>query len=103
MFLKYSEGFIVLPGGFGTLDELFEALTLSQTHKVTEFPLVLMGVDYWRGLLDWLRDSALASGAINAKDLEGIHLTDDPDEAVRIVTAHPNTSHQPTSPSPTEG
>ena len=59
MFLKYSQGFIVLPGGFGTLDELFEAVTLAQTRKVTEFPVVLMGISYWQGLIDWLRDTVL--------------------------------------------
>ena len=66
MFVKYSQGFVVLPGGLGTLDELFEALTLVQTRKVTSFPIVLIGVDYWSGLLDWLRDTALADGKISA-------------------------------------
>ena len=69
MFVKYAEGFIVLPGGFGTLDELFEAITLVQTGKVTSFPIVLIGVDYWSGLLDWLREQALASGTISPEDL----------------------------------
>ena len=64
MFVKYSQGFIVLPGGFGTLDELFEALTLVQTQKVTSFPIVLVGTSYWSGLLDWLRDTVLADGKI---------------------------------------
>ena len=85
MFVKYSQGFVVLPGGLGTLDELFEALTLVQTGKVTRFPIVLIGVDYWRGLLDWLSDTALAAGTIGAKDLEMIVLTDDVDEAVRLM------------------
>jgi uncharacterized protein (TIGR00730 family) len=85
MFVKYAEGFIVLPGGFGTLDELFEALTLVQTTKVTSFPIVLVGKDYWSGLLDWLRTSALGYGAINEKDVELLQLTDDPAEAVRII------------------
>ena len=66
MFVKYSQGFVVLPGGVGTFDELFEALTLVQTQKVTSFPLVLLGVDYWSGLLAWLRDTVLAEGKINA-------------------------------------
>lgn len=85
MFLKYSRGFVVLPGGFGTFDELFEALTLVQTRKVQRFPLVLVGVDYWSGLLDWLRDSVLARGSISREDLDLIKLTDDADEAVRMV------------------
>ncbi|MDO5628377.1 MAG: TIGR00730 family Rossman fold protein [Mobilicoccus sp.] len=85
MFVKYAEGFIVLPGGFGTFDELFEALTLVQTHKVTSFPIVLMGADYWRGLLDWLRDVVAAEGMISPGDLDLIHVTDDPAEAVHIV------------------
>jgi uncharacterized protein (TIGR00730 family) len=88
MFVKYAEGFIVLPGGFGTFDELFEALTLVQTQKVTMFPIVLMGTAYWQGLLDWLRSSALEHGTINERDLALVHLTDDVDEAVsRIVTS----------------
>ncbi|HEU4911619.1 MAG TPA: TIGR00730 family Rossman fold protein [Actinomycetes bacterium] len=85
MFVKYAQGFIVLPGGFGTLDELFEALTLVQTRKVTSFPVVLIGHTYWDGLVDWLRTSALAEGKIAAKDLELFTVTDDPVEAVRIV------------------
>jgi uncharacterized protein (TIGR00730 family) len=85
MFLKYSQGFIVLPGGFGTMDELFEALTLVQTHKVTSFPVVLMGKDYWGGLVEWIKGSMLAAGKISAPDLDLIHLTDDPDEAVSIM------------------
>jgi uncharacterized protein (TIGR00730 family) len=87
MFVKYSQGFVVLPGGLGTLDELFEALTLVQTRKVTSFPVVLMGVDYWRGLLDWLRDSALESGKISAADLDMLVPTDDVDEAVSLMVA----------------
>jgi uncharacterized protein (TIGR00730 family) len=88
MFVKYAEGFIVLPGGFGTFDELFEALTLVQTQKVTMFPIVLMGTAYWQGLLDWLRSSALEHGTINERDLALVHLTDDVDEAVsRIVSS----------------
>lgn len=86
MFVKYAQGFIVLPGGFGTLDELFEALTLVQTQKVTSFPLVLLGTAYWSGLLDWLRQSALTHGTISLTDIDLLHLTDDIEEAVRIVT-----------------
>lgn len=87
MFVKYARGFIVLPGGFGTLDELFEALTLVQTQKVTSFPIVLMGTDYWGGLLDWLRGSALTHGTISPRDLDLLHLTDDPQDAVDQVKA----------------
>ena len=64
MFVKYAQGFVVLPGGFGTLDELFEALTLVQTQKVTSFPVVLLGADYWQGMIEWLRDTVLADGKI---------------------------------------
>ena len=85
MFVKYSQGFVVLPGGVGTFDELFEALTLVQTQKVTSFPIVLMGVDYWRGLLDWMRDTVLAEGKIGPTDLEMLVLTDDVDEAVDLM------------------
>jgi uncharacterized protein (TIGR00730 family) len=86
MFVKYSQGFVVMPGGFGTLDELFEALTLVQTRKVTSFPVVLFGTAYWRGLLDWFRSTALQHGAIEERDLALIQLTDDVDEAVRLVS-----------------
>src|SRR5918998_673542 len=81
MFVKYSCGFIALPGGFGTLDELFEALTLVQTRKVTSFPVVLMGGDYWGGLLEWLKTSLLGTGKIAPQDLDLIIVTDDVDEA----------------------
>ncbi|MGH3361233.1 MAG: TIGR00730 family Rossman fold protein [Nocardioides sp.] len=87
MFVKYAQGFIVLPGGLGTFDELFEALTLVQTRKVTSFPVVLLGVDYWSGLLAWLRDSVLADGKIAAADLDMFRLTDDVDEAVAVMVA----------------
>jgi uncharacterized protein (TIGR00730 family) len=92
MFLKYSQGFIVLPGGFGTLDELFEAVTLAQTQKVTQFPVVLMGMAYWQGLIDWLRDRVLADGMINPGDIERLTLTDDPVAAVRAITDHAGSS-----------
>ncbi len=85
MFVKYAEGFVVLPGGFGTFDELFEALTLVQTHKVVEFPIVLVGTDYWQGLLDWARGPVLDRGMISEADLALIRLVDDPAEAVQIV------------------
>jgi len=85
MFVKYAQGFIVLPGGFGTFDELFEAVTLVQTQKVTSFPIVLLGSSYWGGLIDWLRETVLADGKINPTDLDLLQLTDDVDTAVRIM------------------
>jgi uncharacterized protein (TIGR00730 family) len=99
MFVKYAEGFIVLPGGFGTFDELFEALTLVQTQKVTMFPIVLMGSAYWQGLLDWLRTVAVPHGTINERDLSLLSVTDDVDEAVaRIVrSSQARTEDTPTS------
>jgi uncharacterized protein (TIGR00730 family) len=100
MFVKYAQAFVVFPGGFGTFDELFEALTLVQTGKVTSFPVVLVGVDYWGGLLDWLRGSVLADGKISAADLGLLHVTDDIAEAVEIITrsqADGGSSQPPTS------
>lgn len=88
MFVKYSEGFVVLPGGVGTLDELFEAVTLIQTGKVTNFPIVLVGRDYWAPLLDWLEATLLAEGMISPGDLDLLQVTDDVDEVVRWVTTH---------------
>jgi len=85
MFVKYSQGYIVLPGGLGTLDELFEALTLVQTKKVTQFPIVLIGTDYWSGLVAWMRDVCLADGKISQSDIDMLLLTDDVDEAVRLM------------------
>ncbi len=85
MFIKYAQGFVVLPGGFGTLDELLESLVLVQTHKVTSFPIVLLGTDYWRGLLDWLAGPVLSRGMISPPDLRLLHLTDDVDEAVGVL------------------
>nr|WP_202387800.1 TIGR00730 family Rossman fold protein [Nocardioides flavescens] len=87
MFVKYSQGYVVMPGGLGTLDELFEALTLVQTQKVTRFPIALIGVDYWSGLIGWLRDTALADGKISQADLDMMVVTDDVDEAVALMTA----------------
>ncbi|GGC15177.1 TIGR00730 family Rossman fold protein [Cellulomonas carbonis] len=84
-FVKYSQGFVVLPGGFGTFDELFESLTLVQTHKVTEFPIVLVGSSYWQGLLDWLSGPVLDAGTISASDLDLLQVVDSADEAVRLV------------------
>jgi uncharacterized protein (TIGR00730 family) len=85
--VKYAQGFVVLPGGFGTFDELFEALTLVQTRKVTSFPIVLMDTEYWSGLLAWLRDTVAAGGKIKPADLDMLTLTDDVAEAVRIIVA----------------
>ena len=97
MFVKYAQGFAVLPGGLGTFDELFEALTLVQTQKVTSFPVVLIGVDYWSGLLAWLRDTVLAQGKISAPDLEMLVVTDDLEEVVdRMVTARAGHLPDPT-------
>jgi len=87
MFVKYAQAFVVFPGGFGTFDELFEALTLVQTGKVTSFPVVLMGSAYWGGLVAWLRETVLTEGKISARDLDRFHVTDDVDEAVRLVDA----------------
>ena len=87
MFVKYASAFVVFPGGFGTLDELFEALTLIQTGKVRRFPLILMGTRTWRGLLDWLRADALADGRVNPAEIDLLTVTDDPAEAVRAVLA----------------
>ena len=86
MFVKYADAFVIMPGGFGTLDELFEALTLIQTEKVRHFPVILVGTDYWRGLLAWVREMPIARGAVSPGDLDLLMLTDDPDEIVRIIT-----------------
>ena len=87
MFVKYAQGFVVLPGGFGTLDELFEALTLRQTGKITSFPIVLIGTAYWRGLVDWLQETAVGEATIRQDDLDRLVLTDDPEEAVALIVA----------------
>jgi uncharacterized protein (TIGR00730 family) len=86
MFLKYTSAVIVMPGGFGTLDEMFETLTLVQTRKMNAMPLVLMGKDYWAGLVDWLKTKMLGeAGYIDAADIPLMHITDDPEEAVRVI------------------
>ncbi|MGH7461022.1 MAG: TIGR00730 family Rossman fold protein [Longimicrobiales bacterium] len=85
MFVKYAEAFVIFPGGFGTMDELFEALTLIQTGKVRDFPVVLFGRSYWQGMLDWIRDAMLAEEKISAKDLELLVVTDSPEEAVTVI------------------
>ena len=85
MFVKYSQAFVVLPGGFGTLDELFEAITLVQTGKVTRFPVILVGTDFWGGLVEWINDRLLAEGLISPSDPDLIHLTDDPDDVIETI------------------
>jgi uncharacterized protein (TIGR00730 family) len=85
MFVKYSQAFVVLPGGFGTMDELFEALTLVQTRKVTSFPVILYGSEYWQGLVDWLKETMLAGGKVSPTDVDLIRVSDDIDEVVQIV------------------
>lgn len=86
MFLKYSRGFIVMPGGFGTFDELFEALTLVQTRKVTSFPIVLYGTAFWAPLLDWIRGTVLAGGYVSEADLDLLMVTDSVADAISWVT-----------------
>src|SRR5258708_32049405 len=90
MFVKYSEAFIIFPGGFGTLDELFEALTLIQTHKIRDFPVVMFGTRYWAGLMDWIHEVALKQGKASAHDLPLIHITDSPDEVIKLLIDCPH-------------
>jgi uncharacterized protein (TIGR00730 family) len=85
MFVKYAQAFVILPGGFGTMDELFEALTLVQTRKVTQFPVILYRSAYWTGLLDWFRSTLVPEGKVAARDLDLLTVTDDLDEAVKII------------------
>jgi hypothetical protein len=85
MLVKYSTAFFLFPGGFGTMDELFETLTLIQTHKIKPFPVVLMGSDYWQGLVDWLKANALTNGMVSAHDLDYLHITDDVAEALALT------------------
>jgi len=87
MFVKYSQGYVVLPGGLGTLDELFEAMTLAQTLKITQFPIVLMGVEHWTGLIEWMQGSMLEDARIKQADIDMLTLTDDVDEAVALMVA----------------
>jgi uncharacterized protein (TIGR00730 family) len=87
MFVRYASAFVVHPGGFGTLDEMFEALTLIQTEKIRRFPVVLVGTHYWNGLLDWMREQLLGGGMIEPRDLDEMHLTDDPHDVVRFISA----------------
>jgi len=85
MFVKYACGFVGLPGGFGTLDEIFEALTLKQTGKIHEFPVILLGSEFWQGMIDWLKDQPLRQRMISRGDLRLFHVTDDVDEVVQII------------------
>ena len=85
MFVKYSQGFVVMPGGFGTLDELFEAITLIQTHKIEKFPIILVGSEFWKGLFDWIKNAMLEAGNISPQDLDLIQLVDTENEVVEII------------------
>lgn len=85
MFVKYSQGFVVMPGGFGTLDELFEAITLIQTNKIGRFPIVLVGEKFWGGLIDWIKDTMLAAGNISPQDLNLFSIVETPTDAVRVI------------------
>ncbi|MFP4846227.1 TIGR00730 family Rossman fold protein [Winogradskyella sp. PE311] len=87
MFVKYSQGFVVMPGGFGTLDELFEAITLIQTHKIETFPIILVGTEFWGGLMEWVKSTLLGAGNISPEDLDLIHLVDTGDEVIDILNA----------------
>jgi uncharacterized protein (TIGR00730 family) len=85
MFIKYAQGFVYFPGGFGTMDELFEVLTLVQTRKISRVPIVLIGKSYWSGLIDWIKDQMLNEQNINIQDLDLFHITDDIDEGVNVI------------------
>jgi uncharacterized protein (TIGR00730 family) len=98
MFVKAAEGFVIFPGGFGTLDEQFEALTLIQTGKVLDFPVVLFGTEHWADLLAWVGDELLREGLISPDDVDLLHVTDDPDEAVRLIVE--GYEHRTGAPSP---
>jgi len=108
-FVKYASGFVIFPGGFGTLDELFEALTLVQTHKIQNFPIVLFGSKYWSGLLDWLKETMIPCGTILPADFEMLKVTDDADEVVRLIMEgtltmrHPANWDRSTLPAPPVG
>jgi uncharacterized protein (TIGR00730 family) len=93
MFVKYADAFVILPGGFGTLDELFESLTLIQTGKIRDFPVVLVGTAYWQGMLDWMRAVQVPAGAVSEADLDLLKLTDDPDEVCEIIRAYVAKAH----------
>ncbi len=86
MFVKYAQAFVVLPGGFGTMDELFEVLTLIQTRKISQVPIILIGTEFWNGMKDWLANTMLGEGNINKDDLDLFHITDDVDEAIKVIS-----------------
>jgi uncharacterized protein (TIGR00730 family) len=88
MFVKHAVGFVIFPGGYGTMDELFEALTLVQTSKVRPFPIILLGKDYWQGLIDWMRNTMLANGCINERELHLFTVVDDAEEAAKTILQH---------------
>lgn len=88
MFIRYAQGYVFLPGGVGTLDELFEALTLIQTHKIRSFPIYLMGKSYWDGLIEWIKNTMLGHGCISTEDLDLMHITDDPEEVANGIERH---------------
>lgn len=100
MFVRYSMGYVCMPGGFGTLDEFFEALTLMQTHKAYPLPLVLFGSDFWSGLMDWLKGKLIEYGTISPEDLDLITVTDDPQKVVDIMAAHRAWKNQKRHPTP---
>ena len=85
LFVRYAVAYVILPGGFGTMDEFFEAVTLIQTKKIKPFPVILVGTDYWKGLLDWIKGTVLKQGIISSDDLDILHLTDDPDDIVKTI------------------
>lgn len=87
MFVKYSQGFVVMPGGFGTLDELFEAMTLIQTHKIGNFPIILVGSEFWGGLVDWIKNTLLEAGNISPKDIDLLQVVDTADEVIDILNS----------------
>lgn len=93
MFIRYAQGFVFLPGGYGTCDELFEALTLIQTEKTTPFPIYLMGTEYWKGLIDWIQETMLGMGCISEKDFQMIRITDDPVEVADGIEHHYKQQH----------
>jgi len=94
MFVKHSMGYVIMPGGFGTMDEFFESLTLMQTNKIYPMPLVLYGVEFWQGLIDWMRDKLISQGTISEKDFDFITLTDDVEEVVTIMTRQRRWKHE---------
>jgi len=85
MFVKYAMAYVIFPGGFGTMDELFESLTLIQTHKIKAFPVILVGSDYWKGLLDWMNEVVLKGGKISDSDIDILQLIDEPTEIVKVI------------------